>query len=614
MNELNSYDEIIESRFHNKPIHILAAVTGKTIVPYHIPKIVRIKCLTENCRCSFKEETDVEIEPIDQRILLFLDAKTSQFLRILKEVLGITCKSITYEVKEMQLIDRIYIDRPTGKERSRRGGGTRPAYVVSTNIETNYVYEFEGYTTTEPVTQLVTHVFTKATKVNSDIESFSLTVTKHRSLLNEFCINDKNPENLYEQLEKLYNSYAYNITKIYERFDLHLCVDLLFRSVISFYFDNEYVHKGWLEAMIIGDTRCGKGYVAEKLVDFFGLGEVVSGENSTYAGLIGGLQQFNKHWVVTWGKIPLNDCGLVVIDETSGLMEDIWGKLSRVRSEGIAEITKIRSETANARTRLLFICNPPTRTISSYSYGIQSILELIKSPEDIARFDYVLVVAHDEVSGELINKRRENKVSLLYNKNLEQDLILWCWSRKPNEVRFTKDAIKLVYEISKRLESTFDFSIPLIQVENIRFKIAKLAIAFAARFYSNANDGKVLLIKRVHVECAYGFFHLIYGKEVSGYVAYSTMKKSASEIVTPEKLKEVELYFDSWKLQKQELLRCLLINNNIIPDDIVVHLGVRKEDGNECISRLLKTGCLTKKGNYYVKTPEFNSYLKRKVL
>jgi hypothetical protein len=262
---------------------------------------------------------------------------------------------------------------------------------------------------------------------------------------------------------------------------------------------------------------------------------------------------------------------------------------------------------------LLFICNPAERTISSYSYGIQAVQSLIKAPEDIARFDYVLVVAHNEVSGEQINQKRTS-VSFLYPQQLEQDLILWCWSRKPNEVRFTKEAVKKVYEISMILEKIYDFSIPLIQVENVRFKLAKLAIAFAARFYSNAENGRVLLVKAVHVECAYGFFHLIYSKEPSGYVQYSTMKKSTQEIVTPEKLESVERYFDSWKLQKGELLRCLLINNNIVPDDITTHLGCRKEDSIECVSVLLKHGCLTKKGTYYIKTPDFTTYLKRKLL
>ena len=82
------------------------------------------------------------------------------------------------------------------------------------------------------------------------------------------------------------------------------------------------------------------------------------------------------------------------------------------------------------------------------------------------------------------------------------------------------------------------------------------------------------------------------------------------EIATPEKLAVVEKYFNSWLLQKNEVLRCLLINNYIDPNDIATHLGVDKRLGVECVSALVKAGCLQKRGHNYVKSPEFNKYLK----
>lgn len=611
--EINSFDEVIESKFHNKKITIQCIVTGKSLTPYHVPRVINIKCFDKECpNCEYQGETELTLYATDQDILRFIDIQTAKMQAVLKQVLNIRCKIFKYDIKEVQLIERIFVARPTGKERTRKGGGSRPAYLIGISVEPNNVYNLEGYTTVDPVTQSVTHVFTDAQKKTNDVESFNLSLDKH-SALNEFCISKMDPNVMFDKLEVLYTNYAHNITKIYNRFDLHLCIDLLFRSVISFRFDNEYVHKGWMEAMVVGDPRCGKGYVAEKLASYFGLGEVVSGENTSFSGLVGGLQQLNKHWVITWGKIPMNDCGLLVVDESGGMEENMWGKMSRIRSEGVAEITKIQTEVANARTRLLFLCNPLNKMISNYSYGIQAMNDLVKAPEDIARFDYVLVVAHNEVSGEVINQRRE-PLPKIYDASLEQDLILWCWSRKPNDVRFSKEAIKLVYGLSMKLEGLYDFSIPLIQVENVRFKLAKIAIAFAARFYSNDENGKVLLVKAAHVECAYLFFELIYGKDQSGYKAYSTMKKSVQEVVTPEKLKSVEVYFDSWAIQRAELMRFLLINNSIDNDSLMTHLGCEKMTANECMSRLLKAGCLTKKGQNYYKAPDFTEYLKKKML
>jgi hypothetical protein len=608
--ELNTYDEVTESQYYNQPIRVECIVTGKSLTPYQIPKVIAIKCVSEDCKgkCQYQKEYVFQLNATDQDILRFIDIQTVKVSTVVKQVLHIKCKSLLLEVLETQLVERIFIARATGKERTKKGGSSRPAYLIGATVESNTVYHLEGYTTVDPVTQSVTHVFTHIEKQSNDIESFSLSTKKH-SELNEFRVSANTPEAMFAKLSKLYTSYAHNITKIYEREDLHMCVDLLFRSVLSFRFDNEFVKKGWMEAMIVGDTRCGKGYVAEKLLEYFGVGEVVNGENCSFAGLVGGLQQLNKHWVVTWGKIPMNDCGILMIDESAGMQEDMWGKLSRVRSEGVAEITKIQTETANARTRLLWICNPPNRMMSSYTYGIQAVNDLIKAPEDIARFDYILAVAHDEVSGKDINMTRE-PLPAMYDERLEQELIMWCWSRKTDEVIFEKDATKFIYESSVLLENLYDFSIPLIQVENVRYKLAKISIAFAARFYSNTCNGKNLLVRKSHVDCAIVFLSKIYSKEASGYTQYSVMKKSAEETATPEKIQAVEEYFDKWKLQRLDLLRFLMNNNTFDSNGILEHLGCVKIEAVECISKLSIGSCIAKRGAFYVKTPAFTKYLK----
>ena len=610
MTIINTYDEVTGPEYYNKAIRIECIVTGKSLTPYQIPKVVVIKCTSEECegKCHYAKEQSIQMNAVDQDILRFIDIPTVKIATVLKQVIGIACKSIIYEVIETQLIERIFVARPTGKERTRKGGGSRPAYLIGATIESNTVYYLEGYTTVDPVTQSVTHVFTHVDKQTNDIESFNLSLQKH-SELNEFCVSKNDPVAMFTKLSKLYTNYAHNITKIYEREDLHMCVDMLFRSVLSFRFDNEFVKKGWMEAMVVGDTRCGKGYVAEKLLEYYGVGEVVNGENCSFAGLVGGLQQLNKHWVITWGKIPMNDCGILIVDESAGMQTDMWGKLSRIRSEGVAEITKIQTETANARTRLLWICNPPNRMMSSYTYGIQATNDLIEAPEDIARFDYVLAVAHDEVSGKVINQRRE-PLPVIHEAKLEQELIMWCWSRKPNEVEFEQDAIQHIYESSILLENLYDFSIPLIQVENVRFKLAKIAIAFAARFYSNTKNGKILLVRKSHVECAIVFFDRIYGKEASGYTAYSEMKKSVEEMVTPEKLRDIEMYFDKWKLQQKELLKFLMNNNTFDAKGIMEHLGCVQTEAIECISKLSIASCIAKRAAFYIKTPIFTKYLK----
>jgi DNA replicative helicase MCM subunit Mcm2 (Cdc46/Mcm family) len=90
---------------------------------------------------------------------------------------------------------------------------------------------------------------------------------------------------------------------------------------LSFDFDGKRIQRGWLELLIIGDTRTGKSEVAVRLCKFFNAGEVVSCEAASFAGIIGGLQQYGgaKEWSINWGAIPINDRRLVVLDECGGL-------------------------------------------------------------------------------------------------------------------------------------------------------------------------------------------------------------------------------------------------------------------------------------------------------
>ena len=609
----NRLNDISKSEYYNKPIKVRCIISGKSAAPYYIPKKIFVECRGgESCEefCNLKKGKMLDIKPKDENVLLFVDLNTRYIPKLVSQMFGIRCKSFTCRVEEVQSLERIFISQPTGKERSK-WSTARQAFHFGHGLDINTVYNMSGYTTVDPINQTVTHVFTQAVKAKSDIESFVLIPTIH-TRLSQFNIREQTKEAYFEHLDKLYDSYAHNLTKIHQRFLLHLAVDMVFHSVLDFNFDGEYVKKGWVDANIIGDSSIGKGYVAERLTNFFGVGEVVSAETCSYAGLVAGLQKFNQHWVITWGKIPMNDRGLVVIDEGSNIIDE-WTQLTRIRSEGVVEFTKIQAQVANARTRLLTLSNPPPgRTISNYSYGIQAICDLVPSAEDIRRFDYAYVASNNEVPVAEINSSHSN-INTMYSRQAERDLVMWMWSRTTDEIDFTDEAVALIYKRAIRLSEIYDSTIPLIQAENVRIKLAKLSVCFAGRFYSNRNKGNVLLVDKVHVDCATLFFHLIYKTEASGYYVYSKLKKESQELFERRSIKNIEAYMQSFQ-NKDEVYRCLLQNNTITVNDIVEHLSQRKEIAVEIISKLLQNNCVVRKYSYYVKTPQFTAWLKDKII
>jgi hypothetical protein len=401
-----------------------------------------------------------------------------------------------------------------------------------------------------------------------------------------------------------------HITKIKERPDLHIAIDLVFHSVPSFYFNNEYIHRGMLDALIIGDTRCGKGYVTERLSKFYGVGEVASGENCTFAGLVGGLQQVGKQWIVTWGLIPLNNERLVIIDEASALSEEEFGHMSRVRSEGVAEISKIVKEQTQANTRLVWLSNPRSgRPLRSYNTGVEAIKELIRNNEDISRFDFALTVATDEVSSEVINTLQE--VEDLDDKgrfpnHLCRQLIIWAWSRSPDQIVFRKRAVNEVLKESIAFGKRYSSEIPLVQGENIRVKIAKIAAAVAARTFSTDKSGERIIVAPHHVKFATSFLRMIYGKSSMGYDLFSKTSAAASVIVDK---REVKKTLRTISQNPSVLISGLLEMHHITKQNLTDFLG-DPTLAQILITKLIGLRCLVQEGNAYIKNPRFTTLLK----
>ncbi len=598
-----------KSKYYKKKVIIEAIISGKTLLPYYAPKEIELDCaLKARCRkvCCIKEKSMHSVDFTHPDFIKFVGISDTHIKNIIKSYFDIPYRcDIKVDIKEVYNVEELFLSSiVSSNKNSNVSSVSRLGYFVGHGIETNVPYELECFNVPEPIHNKVVHIITKADKLKTNIDYFEITAEIYEKL-KIFQPVKKTSESIYDKLTELYNIYSKNLTKIYNRFDLHMAIDLIFHSPLSFYLGNEYVHKGWGDALVIGDTRCGKGFVAEGLCRYYNIGELVSGENLSFAGLVGGVQQMNNRWVSTWGKIPLNDRQLVIIDEAAEIDKKEFARLSRIRSEGIAEIIKIQSEKTMARTRLIFLANPQGRTISSYSFGIQAISDIIDNPEDISRFDYALIVANDEVSLEDINKKHE-MVNNPYEE-LDRALILWCWSRKPKQIKITSQAQVLILDLSIKLGRLYDSSIPLIQGENIRVKLAKIAIMIAARVFSNSNEGENILVDIIHVEAAYAFINMLYKKKCSSYYFYSQVKKQTASTDEYDKL---EKYFSSFE-SKYDLIDYFISNNYITLSDISEHINQPKEVAREIISNLLKYRCILKKFTFYVKTQGFVEWLKK---
>jgi hypothetical protein len=283
----------------------------------------------------------------------------------------------------------------------------------------------------------------------------------------------------------------------------------------------------------MGDTRTGKSETALHLIKHYGSGVLKSCESVSYAGLVGGAQQMNgKNWMVTWGTLPLNDRRLVVLDEMSGLFAGSSGNreskgiieaMSSIRSEGRAQITKIVTEETSARTRLIWISNPldDKRLSETPGSALAAIKHMVKNPEDIARFDFAVAAANNEVPSSIINSSKKHKNPHRYNRELCRMLVMWAWSRRADQIKWASGAEEGVFAAAEDIGSRYVPDPPLVQIENIRMKVARLAVAIAARTFSASKDGESIVVRMSHVKSAVQFLDRVYSTEAMGYKQHS---------------------------------------------------------------------------------------------
>ncbi len=619
--DTNDYTELImntpiitlhdaaDSEYAFQSINLRCLVAGKGMAPYIVPKKITLEIRDKKGQRTVQRE----FESWDSIVLKMVGCTDAAQLYVIRKELEIPKNaSVTMIVDESMNVEEIYLIPTVDETDEEQGAYTmRQAYYVGHGIETNRVYEFFGYTLPHPKTQQATHILIKANPAESTLDSFKMTSKLYKQLAKVFQSKDT-----LAKLDDIAEHLSQHVTKIYGRNDLHTAVDLVFHSPLSYDFDNNRLRKGWLELLVIGDTRTGKGFVTEGLVRHFGLGEVISSENMTMAGLVGAVQKLGDRWTLVWGKLPLSDRRLIVLDECGSLSYNDIARMSRIRSEGIAEITKVVTEKTTSRTRLIWLANPrppqgihAARVIADYNYGIEAVSGLIGAPEDVARFDLALVVAKDEVSSKDINQRRKKtKIDNPYSAELCHQLVLWVWSRKPEHIVFKVDIVEQIMRAALSLGKQFSSRVCLIQSEDVRFKLVRIATAAAARTFSTDDKGEKVIVTKEHVTFAYNFLIHIYSKASSGYEQLSRLDRENSTLRDEGDIKEI---LEGTGEQLEDLVHGLLDHRLLTAHDMSDYTGCDFHEAKDIISGLVRARAIVKEHNGYVKKPAFRVFLNK---
>lgn len=602
--------ETSQAKYIAQPVVTEVLINGKHKAPHIVPRKITFSCHggsdspCDNCPGSSQLGVmEHYIHSDDKNLLKWINQEPKKMIKS-EYNLKPRC-NIEANVDEWQNLEQLSIipALSTSSRDNKQAYCQRTGFFVGHGIEPNENYRIQAIPTMLPRTSESALIITDVSSNHDTLETFALSADDVQRLKKLFFGHPK------DILKEIAESLAFNVTKIYDREDLHIAVDLAFHGPCSFNFGGSSLPKGSIELLLFGDTRCGKGQVAEGISRYYDLGTTVSGESASFMGLLGGAAKVGDNFQLVWGAIPINNRRLVIIDEFSGLSNNELGRLSRLRSEGIAELNKggINAKT-QANARMIWIANPRKgKPVSAFASGAQSIMDLIGAAEDVARFDLAVVVQKDEVDPTLINRHHRTIESRFSQSDL-RSVLLWVWSRRREHIIFTREASNYILRASSALATRYSSTVPLVQGENIRFKLAKLSAAVAGRVFST-EDGKFLKVEEVHAKTAVAFLCQCYDKPSMGYRQFSELQSQGGVLD--------HATITDWMGQYEEDQQRVIVDGMLESD--VVSVGDFEDwtdhDTNRCrkqVGILVRAHALRKTGRgIYTLRPEFIRFLKK---
>lgn len=553
------------------------SVVGAEPKIYTIPKRLRATCRDTKCTrpCPLASGiSDTEhIVVVDSRHLLqFIDAADKAQDEYVRKSFG--CKSVVAEPVDFVNVQKIIFQESAsfidGLEEASFENRYGIYLYTDFRLQATLRYNFEACRVTDPRTQQNYYVIRHAESVAA------LRPVPTDESFQRFAALADSATSCDDLLARHYEEWMPTLG-IEGRPDLFGAILLTFCSVTEIPWQAGVV-KGWLDTMVIGDTRTGKSQLAQRLIKYIGMGGYINGENARRTGVIGGVQRFGDSWVVTWGAIPMNDRGLLIIDEASGLSIDDVKDLSSTRSSGAVTINKVVKGEARARTRLIWLSNPRSgKNLDEYYWkGYGAFQEFIPVAEDQARYDIVLSASREDVEYlEGIDSEHEP------DHKAWTDLFHFAWALEKEQIEINNGLVQKVRDYSKKLGQDLGGG-PLVVGVAAHEKILRLSCAFAI-LCGSIKNGRLIIHER-HLKFADDFLRSTLGKDTFGYSGFIAESQRAKN-----RTKENTTYIKGL-LTLHPALRILLSSVSFKGYQFQEILGISRDEASKIMSELITRG------------------------
>jgi len=618
-----------------KYISVEADAIGKDEKELIVPKSISASCLADPNRnscltCpmsmyynpkSMTNERTIDINSKNPAILEIVDQTAGHINIVIQKMFGVQskrCDMFRYNV-EYANAQYVHLTNTINQDfRIETQPKRAKAVILFHGLELNRSYKFYGRVYQNPRSRAATLVIDKVEPMQTMLEVY---VPSKESIeqFKMFQADGGDVDSIMSKIKEIHRMFRDSFIYVFGRDELILAVDMVFHSVRWMNFQRQRI-KGWLDILVLGDTRQGKSDVAKKLMRYYKLGTMAAGESTSRTGLLYSIHMSgNEPPSVVFGLLPRSNGYLVVVDEIHGMPQEDFKEFTQVRSEGVVDVKKVAYGTAHAETRLISIANARSgMTLGSYGFPVQAITDIpaFKSMEDVSRFDYAVGVRAGDVSDQEINTNVNDIVSPNnpYTPEICRELILWIWTRTPEQIIISDDTESLCLLYSQKVADEYVSDIPLIEVADVRHKLMRMAIAFAGRTF-NSFDGETLIVDPAHIMCAYSMLNILYKSKGLDYWGYS--EEQAHLVLTNDNIKDIISRFHEM-LNWRDVAGYLLVQTAFTRPIFMQSTALPKETADKLITlllncRLIEPATNMKSGGFYRKTTVGRGFLKNLV-
>lgn len=381
-------------------------------------------------------------------------------------------------------------------------------------------------------------------------------------------------------------------------------IDLSYHTALNFDFGRFKDVRGYLDTLVVSESRVGKSSISEALQKTYNLGVFASlaGNSATMPGLIGGSNKTgNGSFQTRAGLIPQNHRGLIVFEELAKCNANIIRELTDIKSSNEVRITRVNGTLKlPALTRMITLTNVKAlnginRAISSYPNGIEIVSELIGTAEDIARFDVMLVLAHP--GNRQMDPFWEPKEP--FREPNYQTRIRWVWSRETSQIHISKDVTKYIVDSCNKLNNKYDSHIKIFGTEAWK-KVTRLAIAVAGYTVSTDATYENIVVTKECVDYAVNFYVSIYDNSTFKLSQYVNRERMYSEI-DEEGVSRLEELFTTHTALLNQLEQASVCSRN----ELMAATGLNQDDFNKTINNLVQGMFVRFQGQSIIPTERF---------